>query len=171
MKKKVYKIYFVVNFHGINHFLSLYNPDDNNIIVIVNNASVEKFVRNYLRYDSLIVLPSLKLGRYIFELPYSVLRLRLKCMFFKNISSSSSVYFFNLGESSFCFAIKYLKKMGFTIFYRNPYKEIVIIKKVRTSKIGLKRKIYRALVNISCGLNLVWYKSSFVFFNMFINFI
>lgn len=163
--EKAYKIYFVVNFHGINHFLSLYNPDDNNIIIIGNNESMEEFARNYLQYDKLIILPALILQkRNIFSFPYSLLKIILKCRYFKKISSSSDVYFFNIyGSTEFCFAIKYLQKKGHKIFYNDPHKEIFFHEDLGTYKIDRKKKIYAALVNISCGLKLVWYKNRFLY--------
>ena len=60
------KIYFVENLHGIQYFLSLYQPDDTNLIVISKEAkSSNMFLQEIMPDEEKLIVPRIPLRYFV----------------------------------------------------------------------------------------------------------
>lgn len=125
------KIYFVENLHGIQYFLSLYQPEDENIIVVSKEAKASiMFLQEIIPDEEKLLVPRISLSgitpKEQFEAQKAEIvswRNRYSCLF-SHIQPPAKAYFLGTQDSiHFFILLKQLHDKGIDIKYVNAHPE------------------------------------------------
>lgn len=111
-------VYFVQNLHGIQYFLSLYEPSESNLIVMGEVPSLHKFLQEIMPDENKTVAPYLLLDRYrLFTQPYYVFLWRIRyTRLLKEIKPPAKAYCFHEGgDIHFYILLGHLSRRGVDI--------------------------------------------------------
>lgn len=148
-------IYFVQNFHGIQHFLSLYEPGEQNLIVISNNKSLRQFLQEIMPNEEKII---------VHQIPANFLGLEHPFYFFlfwriyygrllKKIMPPAKAYFFSkTGNEHFYILIGYLARKGIDIKYVDAFGGNFYEERIEDQH--LLSRLYLRILSIMGGVRL-----------------
>lgn len=115
-------IYFIQNLHGIQYFLSAYNPSESNLVVIsrTRNKSLQKFLQEIMPNEKIIVVPYLTIPRHpLLKLPFAfyvfLWRIRYTKLFRKVKSTAKAYCLHEGGPFHFFILLAYLSGKGVEI--------------------------------------------------------
>ena len=164
------KVYFIANHHGIQPFLSQYDHNDSNLIVMYETkVELIQFIQELMPDAKLLLLPRMRMiqKRYftyrdlLKNLPKDILfvakmRLRSKRLF-KDISPSANAYFYDDHEHvPFYVLLGYLSRKGISVNYIDPSESRYgTIKK----DVGVFQRLYLFVLSIIGGVQLRWFQN------------
>jgi len=129
MTKK--KIYFVENLHGINYFLSVYDKEDSNLLVLSKDETLIKFIKEILPDEPAIIIPRIPIVWFPGQTDYTLQKDQLTGFreiytpLFESIDPSTDAYFFGRGGTLHFFIIlNYLKIRGVNVNYVDGHPEM-----------------------------------------------
>ena len=127
------KIYFVENLHGIQYFLSLYQPDDTNLIVISKEAkSSNMFLQEIMPDEEKLIVPRIPLRYFVSKWQFEAQNAQIVAWcnryghLLSHIQPPATAYFFGTnGSIHFFILLNQLQDKGIEIKYVNAHPDFL----------------------------------------------
>jgi hypothetical protein len=150
------KIYFIENFHGIQYFLSVINPSEDNIVVTTGNKYLEKFLDDILPDQRRTIIPRIPCYRFSI-LPFLLLVWRIRYSSAISKLKSSEAYYFSKGSNIHFFSVfRSLQNRGCNLHFIDGSGGRFNEELIREGNV--LQKVYNAILSICCGQHLARYK-------------
>lgn len=150
------KVYFVENFHGIQYFLSLITPAEENLIITSGNPHLERFLDDILPRQERMIIPRIPCYRF-FILPFLLLFWRWRYSRILSEKNPNEAYFFGKGCNLHFFTVfRFFQTRGRSIRFVDgsggKFKEELIL------ETSILQKAYNKLLSLCCGQQLARYQ-------------
>jgi hypothetical protein len=162
------KVYFLVNFHGIQSFLSIYKPDPSNLLILHSFDYLGEFVKSFVPENQIMVVPiqpypNIKIkNRFVrkmsfFSQFFSQL-VKYRFIDISCISEDAEVFFFGKLEILNFGTIMYRlrRKKHATLRYINAHKDVFNYERCKT--VSFKNRMFTSIYKILTGVEWVYFK-------------
>lgn len=136
------KVYFLDKIFGINHFLTLYNPDESNLIVMSEDQSLGAFFHDVLPDQVIRRVPRIPINYFPGpgEFPAQLSQINAWCKEYRNllndIQPPTKIFFFSKANTPHFFVLLAdLKKRGLDIEYINPVPSSFTIERIEKTSL------------------------------------
>jgi hypothetical protein len=154
-------VYFVNNYHGIWHFLSLYEPEASNLIVTSQHGSLRKLLDEIMPEAKKVVIPSMPRVMHPLKRLYQVfLRRTRQAELLKDVASSATAYYFTeIGAVHFFIALGYLSRRQIDTRFVDAISEVYHYERKPTKDVALTTRFYLWVLSQASGARLTWMKT------------
>ena len=154
-------VYFVNNYLGIGHFLSLYEPAASNLIVTSQHGSLRKLLDEIMPEAKKVVIPSMpRVMDPLRRLHQVVLRRTRQTELLKDITPSATAYYFiEIGAVHFFVALGYLSRRQVDTRFVDAISEGYHYERKSTKEVALTTRFYLWVLSQAAGVRLTWMKT------------
>ena len=151
-------VYFVNNYFGIWHFLSLYEPEASNLIVTSQHGSLRKLLDEIMPEAKKVVIPSMPRGMHPLRRLYQVfLRRARQTELLKDVTSSATAYYFvEFGAVQLYIALGYLSRRQVDTRFVDAVSANFYYDRKPIKDIRVPTRIYLWVLSQLAGVRLTW---------------
>lgn len=159
-------VYFVQNLHGIQYFLSLYEPEQSNLIAMSDEKSLHQFLQDIMPNERKIVVPRvpferLPLRRHAFRrlVHFCLWRIRYTGLL-REVLPLAKAYFFGSGGSiHFFILLGYLSRRGVEIKYVDAHSAHFHQERIESPHFS--SRLYLWFLSTMAGIRLTRYRTRY----------
>jgi hypothetical protein len=154
-------VYFVNNYFGIWHFLSLYEPEASNLIVTSQHGSLRKLLDEIMPEAKRVVIPSMPRVMHPLRRLYQVfLRRTRQAGLLKDVTSSATAYYFTeFGAVQFYIAQGYLSRKHVDTRFVDAISANFYYERRPSNELKLTTRFYLWVLSQASGVRLTWMKT------------
>lgn len=156
-------VFFIQNLVRLNYFLTLYQPHEENLLIINNDNSLNRFFHQTFSHTKIITIPPIP-NQDFRNYRQNRWKLLMDCFSFrvhytqilKAVAPKANVYFFaKAGQTQFFILLGYLFKQGMNLNYVDRCEKNKL-SNVSNNHLRLVDRLFLFLLSWICGIQLIW---------------